>query len=109
MLRYTKIQITTECKIQESLGAYCGFYGTPQLGLRCLKNQFSKGTEMNKIIAALIAGFFAVSINAFAADAPKADAAPAAEAATAPAAAEKPATPAPKKAHKKSHKKAAAK
>ncbi len=64
---------------------------------------------MNKFIAALIAGLFAVSVNAIAADAPKADAKPAAETA-APAAdaakAEKPAAPA-KKAHKKGHKKAA--
>jgi hypothetical protein len=69
-----------------------------------------KEITMNKFIAALIAGLFAVSVNAIAADAPKAaDAKPAAEAA-APAAdaakAEKPAAPA-KKAHKKSHKKAA--
>ena len=57
-----------------------------------------KGNTMNKLIAALMAGFFAVSMSsAFAEDA----AAPAAPA----AAAEKPAAPAPKKA-KKAHKKA---
>jgi hypothetical protein len=50
---------------------------------------FDKGKTMNKLLAALIAGLFAVSVNAFAADAaPKADAAdaPAAEKAAAPAA-----------------------
>ena len=56
---------------------------------------------MNKFIAALIAGLFAVSVNAIAADAPKVDAKPAAEAAAKPAAeaavkADKPV----KKAHK---------
>lgn len=80
-------------------------------GLRLLKSHFMKGIKMNKLIAALIAGLFAVSMNAFAADAaPKADAKPAVEAA-APAAdaakAEKPAAPTAKKAHKKGHKKAA--
>lgn len=65
---------------------------------------------MNKLIAALIAGLFAVSINAFAADAaPAADTKPAAEAAAAAPAAdaakEKSATPI-KKAHKKHMKKA---
>jgi hypothetical protein len=40
-----------------------------------------KGIKMNKIIAALIAGLFAVSVSAFAADAPKVDAKPAAQAA----------------------------
>lgn len=63
---------------------------------------------MNKLIAALIAGLFAVSINAFAADAaPAADTKPAAEAAApaADAAKEKSATPV-KKAHKKHMKKA---
>lgn len=56
---------------------------------------------MNKIIAALIAGLFAVSVNVFAADMPKADAKPAEAAAPAAdaAKAEKPAAPA-KKAHK---------
>ena len=67
-----------------------------------------KGIKMNKIIAALIAGLFAVSVNATAADTPKADAKPATEAA-APAAdaakTEKPAAPASKKAHKKAPKK----
>ena len=64
---------------------------------------------MNKIIAALIAGLFAVSVNAFAADAaPKADAKPATEAAApaADATKEKPAAVPAKKAHKKAtHKK----
>jgi hypothetical protein len=94
-----------------------------------------KGNEMNKIIAALIAGLFAVSVNAFAADVkadatkaatdaakpvatkaaadaakPAADAKAAVDAAkpAADASMEKPATPAPKKAHK-THKKAAPK
>jgi nucleoid-associated protein YgaU len=74
------------------------------------KSHFMEGNEMNKIIAALIAGLFAVSINAFAADAaaPKAGTKPAAEVAApaADAATEKPTTPASKKAHKKAPKKA---
>lgn len=56
---------------------------------------------MNKLLTALVAGLFAVSVNAFAADAPKAEAAPAATV-------EKPAAaPAAKKEHhKKDHHKA---
>ena len=58
---------------------------------------------MNKIIAALVAGLFAVSVSvgAFAADAakPSDNAAQAADASK-----EKPAAPAPKKAHKKTEK-----
>ncbi|MCX7627127.1 MAG: hypothetical protein N2Z69_01750 [Methylophilaceae bacterium] len=66
---------------------------------------------MNKLIAALIAGLFAVSVNAFAADAAKTDAKPAAEAAapaTDAAKSEKPAAPAKKasKAKKAEEKKA---
>jgi len=75
--------------------------GIPQNELRYRQVTLTKvEIIMNKLLAALIAGLFAVSVNAtFAADAPKADAKPAAEAA-APAAAEKPAAPASKKAHK---------
>lgn len=68
------------------------------------KSHFMEGNEMNKIIAALIAGFFAVSVNAFAADAAAKPETPAA--AATPAAAEKPAVPAHKKVHKAAHKKA---
>lgn len=59
-------------------------------GLRNQTNNFTRG-----LITALIAGFFAVSINAFAADAPKTDTNPAAEATASAAEAtkEKPATP----------------
>jgi hypothetical protein len=69
-----------------------------------------KGNEMNKIISALVAGLFAVSVNAFAADAaPKADVPPAPHADATKlgqAPAEKPAAPAPK--HTKKHAKKAA-
>lgn len=60
---------------------------------------------MNKLIAALIAGLFAVSINAFAADAaPAADAKPAAEAAAPATDAAK--APVKKATHKRHMKKA---
>ena len=66
------------------------------------KSHFMEGNEMNKIIAALIAGLFAISVNAFAADAaPKADTKPAADAAK-----EKTAAPTHKMAHKATPKKA---
>ena len=103
---------TVSRKAAFSLDEYCDSYGEPQKGLRNLKSHFMKGIKMNKFIAALIAGLFAISVNASAADTPKADAKPAAEAAApaaAPAAkAEKPAAPAKKaKKHvKKAEKKA---
>jgi hypothetical protein len=69
-----------------------------------------KGFEMNKIVAALVAGLFAVSVNAFAADAAPKTEAPAAPHADATklgqAPAEKPAAPAAK--HTKKHAKKAA-
>jgi len=58
-------------------------------------HQYLKGNVMNKLLVALIAGFFAVSVNtAFAADT-----------ATPNAAVDKPATHVVKKAHTKAHKK----
>ena len=63
---------------------------------------------MSKLSIALIAGLFAVSVNAFAADAgAKAPAKPATEASLSTAS-EKPAVPAPKRKHGMKHKKSAA-
>jgi predicted lipid-binding transport protein (Tim44 family) len=110
-------------KVGVRLGAYRCTHGVLQTCFaskyRATRSHFNfgiffKGKIMNKLLTALIAGLFAVSVNAFAADAAKpaetaapvakaatAKEAPAAEAATAK---EKPAAPA-KKSSKKSSKK----
>jgi len=51
------------------------------MGLRNLKSHFMKENIMNKLLAAMTAVLFAVSVNVFAADAaaPKVDAKPTAE------------------------------
>jgi hypothetical protein len=76
--------ITFIHKVRESLAAYCGAKAKLASQLTdCLEFNvilFLKEKSMSKLIAALIAGLFAVSVNAFAADAkPAAETAPAAK------------------------------